>query len=108
MENAADAELRKAILAAVSALDAIEPHKHNKIDPTDPENAFTVWAVGDFRGPVFCGGRDSLQNALALAREHVNAKNLLIFSADPKHGLFRVPDDDRAKPQSQAHPGSGF
>jgi hypothetical protein len=105
MEN--DSDVRRAILATISASNAIDPS--NAIDVTDPSNAYTVWTLaGGVVAPVFCGGRSTLDAAHALAREHVGTKSLVIMSANQKHGLRRVEDDDRVKSQPKAHPGSGF
>ena len=97
-----DADVRKEILAAASAM---------KIRLDDPANAFTLWCcaktlVGHIF--VFCGGRTSLQDAMALGREFVQLKTLVILSANPKHGLTWIPDDDRARSTPAEHPGSGF
>ena len=94
-----ESELRKAILAAASV---------SKVDLTAPANAFTLWSAQSPGGVGFCGGRAGLNEAMALAREHVNVKALVILSADPKHGLTMVPDDDRVKPPPKAYPGSGL
>jgi hypothetical protein len=43
---------------------------------------------------------------MALGREHVDLKGLIILSADPKHGLTKLADTDRIARGPQ-HPGSG-
>jgi hypothetical protein len=75
------------------------------IDLSDPVNAFTVWGQST-SGLVYCGGRRTLDAALFLAHQHVQMKNMVILSANPQHGLTRVPDDDRLK-GPPADPGSG-
>ena len=92
-----ESELRKAILAAASAM---------KINLANPENAFTLWSESP-NGPIHCGGRSTLDEAIGLARQHVQMKNLVILSANPKHGLMRVADEDRIKSPKGA-PGSGL
>lgn len=98
------AAVKKRILEAVSASNALEPA--HRIDLTDPESAFTLWTVAG-ADPVLCGRRRSLNDALALARQHRHLKSLVILSADQKHDLFVVDDADRISLPPQ-HPGSGF
>ena len=92
-----DSELRKEILASASV---------HKVDLTALSNQFTVWCTVSPGGPMFCGGRNSLNDAMALGREHVDLKGLIILSADPKHGLTKLADTDRIARGPQ-HPGSG-
>jgi hypothetical protein len=94
-----DAVRRKNILAAASAM---------KIDLVDPTNAFMVWCTQSLGCPIFCGGRTTLNDAMAHAREFLDLKRLVVFSPNPKHGLISVSDDDRVKRPRKAHPGSGF
>jgi len=93
-----DSELRKKILDSASV---------NKLDLAVSSNQFTVWSVGEDGRPVFCAGRSSLNDAIAVAREHLNLKGLVILSADPKHGLTKLEDSDRVSKGPQ-HPGSRF
>jgi hypothetical protein len=86
-----EAELRKAICAAASAM---------KIDLADPVNAFTLWTDG----PVHCGSRSNLDEAIALAHQYPHLKNLVILSANPEYGLLSVADDRVKAPRG---PGSG-
>ena len=72
----------------------------------DQANSFTVWS-DDPNGPIFCGAKETLNAAFVLAREHVGVKNLVIMSANPRHGLRRVTDDDRVNiPPLSASSGS--
>jgi hypothetical protein len=48
-----------------------------RIDFADSANAFTVW-VDDPHRMMYCGSRTTLDEAWALAAEHVNLKNLYI------------------------------
>jgi hypothetical protein len=48
-----------------------------RIDFADSTNAFTVWADDPHR-MLYCGSRTTLDEAWALAAEHVNIKNLYI------------------------------
>src|SRR5690242_12235343 len=57
------------------------------VNVSDPANAFTVWAIRP-PGPIFCCGRADLSAATEDARRHVQLKNLVILSADPKHADF--------------------
>ena len=90
-------QLRREIMASASV---------NKIDLTDPNNAFTVRTATP-GGEMYCGGRATLQDALTLARQHVHLKNLVILPADAKHGLVPVADEDRDQARTPAPPGSG-
>jgi hypothetical protein len=88
------------------SLQSLEPV--HRIHLTDPDHALTFWATGGPAGPVFCGGRQSLDDVLALARQHLHLKSLVIFSENPDHDLYIVPDDDRDEAQAKQHLGSGL
>ena len=98
------AAVKKGILETVSASNALEP-AHN-IDLTDPKNAFTVWTIAGPAGPVFLGGRSSLNDALAFAQQHVQLKSLVVLSAKPDQDVVVVNDVDRIALPPQ-DPGSG-
>jgi hypothetical protein len=78
-------QLRRGILDSVSV---------NKIDLTNPNNAFTIWTAVP-GSETFCGGRATLQDAQALARQYIHSKNLIILPADPTKALVPIADADR-------------
>jgi len=78
-------QLRRGILASVSV---------NKIDLRNPNNAFTIWTATP-GGETFCGGRATLQDARALARQYVHVKNLIMLPADPTKDLVPIADSER-------------
>jgi hypothetical protein len=78
-------QLRRGILASVSV---------NKIDLTNSNNAFTIWTASP-GGETFCGGRATLQDARALARQYVRLRDLVILPADPTKDLVPIADADR-------------
>jgi hypothetical protein len=76
------------------------------MDLDNPGNAFTVWSEGP-NGPVNCGGSTTLQGAIRISQQHIHLKNIVILSANPKHGLTRLADHDRINSDIQPPPGSG-
>jgi hypothetical protein len=94
-------QLRRGILASVSV---------NKIDLRNPNNAFTIWTATP-GGETFCGGRATLQDARALARQYVHVKNLVMLPADPTKDLVPIADSDRdqgtPRPPSSGNDDSG-
>ncbi len=94
-----DNELREAITGASAA---------TNVDLSDPLNAFTVWSESPGGSVQHLGSKSALNDAIALGREHVNIKNIVILSANPKHGLTRLADDDRVKLPRGAYSGSGL
>src|SRR5260370_538907 len=103
-----DAEVKKQIHAAIHGINVLGGVSGEKIDLKDPRYAFTLWSVAVAgEGPIFWGRGDTVNNALALAREHVHVKSLVILSAVSQNGLTWVPDEDRVR-QGPVPPGSGL